>query len=365
MKPGPPFYRLFAAATALFRRPPARDSGKTPRLLVIRRNRMGDMICTLPLLWALRRKFPQAHLAVACDAPGFPIAQACPAVDEVILLKGSWNRWLAIVKNARLLQDYDAVIAAKAGFDQRLAVLARLTNAPQRIGYETAEASSFYTDPVAISSDLGKKHQVEAMLGLFAPFGEIPAFDSSTDFRLRLPSSAIYFADKTLANGPLAGAKQLVLINLSSTSRLKFRSEDFAFLAAELARQPGVAVGLVGLPSDQARARHMAAEIGGPVVAISTPGPLELAALLQRASAFLTAEGGAAHLAATAGTPSVVLWSEGPFEKWHSRAANHVFLWHENGEITIARERVWKALAAILSLEGRAATFDSRPDFVA
>jgi heptosyltransferase-3 len=365
MKPGPPFYRLFAAATALFRRPPARDSGKTPRLLVIRRNRMGDMICTLPLLWALRRKFPQAHLAVACDAPGFPIAQACPAVDEVILLKGSWNRWLAIVKNARLLQDYDAVIAAKAGFDQRLAVLARLTNAPQRIGYETAEASSFYTDPVAISSDLGKKHQVEAMLGLFAPFGEIPAFDSSTDFRLRLPSSAIYFADKTLANGPLAGAKQLVLINLSSTSRLKFRSEDFAFLAAELARQPGVAVGLVGLPSDQARARHMAAEIGGPVVAISTPGPLELAALLQRASAFLTAEGGAAHLAATAGTPSVVLWSEGPFEKWHSRAANHVFLWHEIGEITIARERVWKALAAILSLEGRAATFDSRPDFVA
>ncbi|HEY0256557.1 MAG TPA: hypothetical protein VGC39_03860, partial [Candidatus Methylacidiphilales bacterium] len=45
----------------------------SPRILVIRRNRMGDMICTLPLLHALRKGYPTAHLTVACDPAGAPI----------------------------------------------------------------------------------------------------------------------------------------------------------------------------------------------------------------------------------------------------------------------------------------------------
>jgi heptosyltransferase-3 len=346
MKPGFLFLRLLAAPLALFDRHPR---GAGPRILVIRRNRMGDMICTLPLLQALRRKFPQSHLTVACDAPGYPIARACSAVNEVVVLKPAWNRWLAIGRNAQSLQGYDWVIAAKAGFDQRLALLARLTNAKRRVGYEAPGHSSFYTDPVAIPAGLGQMHQIEATLGLLVPLGADAAFDPAVDLKLTLPASAINFADAVLASEPLAGIKQLVLINLSSTTRLKFRNEDFASIAAELGRKPGVGVGLVGLPADQPRARQMAAESGGRVVAISTPGPLELAALLQRASVFLTAEGGAAHLATTVSAPSVVLWSEGPFEKWHSRAGNHVFLWHENGWPTIRRERVWDALNDFLA----------------
>ncbi len=319
------------------------------RVLVIRRNRMGDMICTLPLLYALRRAFPEAHLAVACDARGLPIAQVCPAVNEAILLQGGWNRWLAVIGNARRLRGYDLVIAAKVGFDRRLATLARLTDAPRRIGYENAETSSYYTHPVPIPPALEATHQIEATLGLLTPLGMAATFDASTDLRLALPPTALAFADSVLADGPLAGVEKLALFNLSSTTRLKFCDEDFAALAAELAARPQLGVGLVGLPGDRERARAMAARAGKRCAAIFTPGPLELAAVLQRAAVLLTGEGGAAHLAGAVGTPAVVLWSEGPFAKWHSRAANHVVLRLKPGAEAFSRERVRAALGEVVS----------------
>src|SRR5580658_7636658 len=91
----------------------------TPRILVVRRHRMGDMIYTLPLLHALRRHYPQAHLAVACDPAGEPIARACNVIDEVIVLSSSGNRWLSLLGDTTRLQNFDWVIAAKGGFDRR------------------------------------------------------------------------------------------------------------------------------------------------------------------------------------------------------------------------------------------------------
>ena len=177
-----------------------------PRILVIRRNRMGDMIYTLPLLHALRRHFPQAHLTVACDPLGAPIAQACPAVNDVIVLEPGWNPWQAAFKNAARLQNYDWVIAAKGGFDRRLAVLTRLTNAAIRIGFERPadRPSAYYTDPVALPGEPHEEHQVDTLLRLLKPVGLVKPTGFTVDLSLRLPDSAREFAAEILARPPFA-----------------------------------------------------------------------------------------------------------------------------------------------------------------
>jgi ADP-heptose:LPS heptosyltransferase len=339
------FARALAASLRLAQRRPPRAVCDDPRILVIRRNRMGDMICTLPLLRALRRQFPAARLTVACDAAGVPIAQACSAVDEVIPLRRGWQLWEAPVRSSRQWQDFDWVIAAKAGFDRRLASLARLTNAARRIGYEDAPVSDFYTDPVPVPADLWQMHQVEATLQLLAPLGIAPPPDPVADLKLDLPASATAFAD---ALAPSWKGRALVLINISSTSPLRFSDDDFAELAAGLSARGDLSVALVGLPADLSRAERMAERSVDRVSVLATPGPLELAALIACARVLVTGEGGAAHLAAATGTPAVVLWSEAPFEKWHSRGANHVFVRTEPGEETIPLARVRDALAAHL-----------------
>jgi ADP-heptose:LPS heptosyltransferase len=329
--------------------PPADDAG---RFLVIRRNRMGDMICTLPLLHALRQAFPQAHLAVACDAPGAPIATASGVVDHVIIL-GSIGG-LGAFRAARRLQDYTCVLAAKGGFDRRLARFTRLTNAPRRIGFDAAP-SIYYTDP--LPSPAWDTHQIDSLLALLAPLRIAPALPAPLP-RLEIPSAAREFTRRLLAGAGILPTSKIVLINISSTAPLRFRDHDFVTLAQRIAVAERVATVLfVAAPSDQPRARALAARCAsGRVATAATPGPLELGALMQQASLLVTPEGGAAHFAAALGLPALVLWSEGPFEKWHSRAENHSFLRPAPDEKFITFDQVWPALQPLLGREGPASS---------
>src|SRR5476651_615136 len=228
-----PFLDLVALPLKLRRRRRPRRHPENPRILVIRRNRMGDMIYTLPLLHALRRHFPQAHLTVACDPLGAPIAQACPAVNDVIVLEPGWNPWQAALKNAARLQDYDWVIAAKGGFDRRLAVLTRLTNAAIRIGFERRadRPSAYYTDPVALPGDPHEEHQIETLLRLLKPVGLVKPTEFTVDLSLRVPDASEEFAAEILSKPPFAPSHRYMLMNFSSTVGLKFREEDFIALA--------------------------------------------------------------------------------------------------------------------------------------
>jgi ADP-heptose:LPS heptosyltransferase len=338
---------LVALPFRLRRRRQPQRSPSDPRILVIRRNRMGDMIYTLPLLHTLRRHYPKAHLTVACDPLGAPIARACAAVDDVIVLEQGWNPWQAALKNAARLQDYDWAIAAKGGFDRRLALLTRLTNAAVRIGFERRadRPSAYFTEPVALPAEPHEEHQIDTLLRLLKPLGLLKVTGLTVDLSLSVPESSKQFAAEILARPPFSEAGRFMLINISSTVGLKFREEDFIALAERVLGSTDFAIGLVAAPADQQKAREIAFCMGSNRIAsVDTPGPLDLAALLERAAFLLTPEGGAAHLAATVGRPAIVLWSEGPFKKWHSRGRNHAFVHAEPGEQTIPVDRVWQAL---------------------
>jgi ADP-heptose:LPS heptosyltransferase len=325
-----------------------RLDARDPRILVIRRNRMGDMIYTLPLLHAIRRHFPEAHLTVACDPLGAAIARACEAVNEVIVLKRSWNPWQAVLTNAASLQDYDWVIAAKGGFDRRLAMLTRLTNAALRIGFEPATSSAYYTDPVSLPENPNEEHQIETLLRLLKPLGLLHPTPFTINLSLRIPEESVAFAKEACGEAPFVG-NRIVLINFSSTVGLKFREQDFIELGRRILSATEAAIGFVAAPLDQQKAREIAFCIASKrIAAIDTPGPLDLAALLEKASVLITPEGGAAHLAAAVGTPALVLWSEGPFKKWYSRGRRHAFVHAEPGEEYIPLERVWQALQPFL-----------------
>lgn len=342
---------LIAAPLRLRRSYAPRSNATDPRILVIRRNRMGDMIYTLPLLHALRRHFPQAHICVACDPRGAPIAQACEAVNEVLVLEPGWNSWQAIVLNAFYLQNYDWVIAAKGGFDRRLATLARLTNAALRIGFEPPRGrpSAYYTDPVPIPTGTQDEHQVDTLLRLLKPLGLMTTTGISTEMKLRVPDDAREFANAVLAEPPFAPHPRYMVINFSSTVPLKFREEDFIALMRRLLTSTELVMALVAAPMDQQKVHEIGDCMASKrILAIQTPGPLELAALMERSAFLLTPEGGCAHLAAAMGTPALVLWSEGPFKKWYSRGKNHSYVHAEAGEKVIPLERVWTALQPYL-----------------
>jgi ADP-heptose:LPS heptosyltransferase len=313
---------------------------------------ISDFVHTLPLLHALRRHYPKAHMTVACEPCGVALAQACKAVDEVVVLEEAGNFWLTARKNAAKLRHYDWALVAKDGYDPYLATLCRLTNAPIRIGFErnANRPSPHFTDPVELPAKAGDEHQVETLLRLLKPLGLVRPTTHTVDLSLRLPDSAREFVNHAMSDPPFSTCQRPVLICLSGWHPVRFLEEDFIALLTRLLGSTDHVIGLVAAPLDQQKAHEIAVCMGSKrVAAVDIPGSLELAAFLETALCVITPEGDAAHLAAAVGRPTVVLWSDRPFKKWSSRGKRQIFVHREPGEKTIPVERVWKALEPFLT----------------
>ena len=75
-------------------------AGDRPRIALIRLGAMGDCIYTLPLVSALKARFPDAELAWIVEAQHQEIPRLHPGVDEVIAVdtkrwrREMFSRWL-------------------------------------------------------------------------------------------------------------------------------------------------------------------------------------------------------------------------------------------------------------------------------
>jgi ADP-heptose:LPS heptosyltransferase len=310
------------------------------RILVIRRNRMGDMICTLPLLRALREKFPQATLKVVCDELGAPIAQACEAVDEVVVLKKGFNRLHTRFRNRRQLRNRDLTIGVKVGFDKTLAALIRCSGARYQIGFADDAKASIYTHPVPLPPF--NEHQIDSCLRLLEPLG---IKQPKLDLHLELPAKAIEFAEELATKNKFAG-RSIVIFNLSYNRAAAWPLENFAELGRLVLQSTNGLIGLSCLPKDYLPAEKLRSQLNSDSVFILQPTtPLELAAVLRKTNLLVTPEGGAAHLAATTATPAIVLWPlHGVIDKWQSRCASHHQIRSKDSLADISVAEVWAVI---------------------
>ena len=80
------------------------------QILVIRRDNIGDLVCTTPLLTALRRQYPQAWIGVLANSYNAPVLQGNPDLDAVFCYRklkhvdGGWGeKWRALVERWQML----------------------------------------------------------------------------------------------------------------------------------------------------------------------------------------------------------------------------------------------------------------------
>src|SRR4029079_1104329 len=108
---------------------------------------IGDVVFTTPAIPALRRPFPQAHLAYLVEEQAAPIVIGNPHLDEVIIIPLTFGlrRVADDLKIGRELRRraFDVVIDFHGG--PRGSWLTWLTGAPERIGYTVVGRSWMYT----------------------------------------------------------------------------------------------------------------------------------------------------------------------------------------------------------------------------
>jgi heptosyltransferase-3 len=187
------------------------------KVLVIKRDKIGDMLLTTPLLARLKAALPQAETHLLANDYNAWVVAGNPHVDRVwvyrrvrhagrVSLGAAWQwLWQGL---ALRRERYDWVIVAN-GDESPRAIRRGLSLRGARVVARCADATKYpgLTDP--LPPDVSS-HEMDRLLALLAPLGiSLPAEKTFPAYRLPVESSA--FAQSWLAERGLAPGKYLVL----------------------------------------------------------------------------------------------------------------------------------------------------------
>ena len=300
------------APLAWRRRRPAVDRPR--RILLLRLERIGDLLMALGAIRAARQAWPEAEIDLVVGSWNLPIAGLIRDVTRVETLDAPWLArgagglsWPALLGRARTWRGrYDLAINFEP--DIRSNILAWRTRAPTRVGYWTGGGGKLLTGASAYSPtahvSMNARRLVAHAAGLPPP---LDRFRTRAQRRLTPPPDAEQRVHALLHErpGPFIG------IHASGGRESKqWHPDRFAEVARALSRTYGATIVLTGSQDDRPLVDLVRASLAG-VPAVDLTGQLdlpELAALVGRIDLLVSSDTGPMHLAAAMATPVVALY---------------------------------------------------------
>jgi heptosyltransferase I len=285
---------------------PLRDC-QAARVALIKPSALGDIVHSLPVLTALRQRFPQAHLTWVVNRGYEPLLQGHPDLDATLPFDRTSSRAgllqasLGYAQFLRRLRArrFDLVVDLQGLLRSGLMTLA--SGAARRVGLSTAREGAVwcYTDVVTVADF----HAVHAVDRYWLVAEALGAGAGPKRFRVPLTEPARQWAAALLRDAP----RPWLVLGVGSRWRTKrWPPEHFAALARQAQQHFGGTAVFVGSRDEAGLARKTAALLTGPVRDVTGRTTLpQLAALLDRADVMAANDTGPLHLAAALGRPVV------------------------------------------------------------
>jgi heptosyltransferase-3 len=281
------------------------------RILVVRTDRLGDVILTLPVVTALRRCFPDAHLAFLAGRYAGAIVEGYPPLNEMLWYDGEGGLVPFRVMAARLREcRFDTAIVVHPTL--RLALLTFLARIPVRIGTGYRYYSFLFNRRVYMHRKTAERHEAEYNLDLLSPLGCTPPRRRAIEVPPEIPASARARASSLLEKAGVSG-RFVVIHPGSGGSAREWPLENFSALACRIIEGMNLAVVVTGTGRESSLGEKIVRASSGRAANLS--GKLdvrELAALLEKASFLVANSTGPLHLGVAVGTPVLGLYPQIP-----------------------------------------------------
>jgi len=321
-----PIERLLAAAVdapGRLRAPApagAIDLATVRDVLVLRLDRIGDVLMALPALADLRRALPSARIRLAVGRWSEEVASMAP-VDDVILWSAAWagragegaEGRLSLARKARALAAQPPDVAIDLQGDVRAAFLMRLTSARARVGYANTGGGSWLTHLVPLDETVSWVEQNRRAIEVVAG----PRRETGTAAHVAADPG---WAAALLQREGLTGQRPLIAIHPSGGRAIKQWPVDrWREVARRLQEELGATVVVTGGAGDAALARALGEGLPRPVIDLA--GRLsvtETMAVIGGLDLFLSPDTGPMHMACVMGTPSVAVFGPSAAERYSS-----------------------------------------------
>ena len=284
------------------------------RYLIVRLTALGDILHTLPAVAAIRAAHKKARIDWVVERKWAPVLEGSPAISEVIPFdRDSVFGALTCVRRLRQ-KNYTCAIDFQGLY--KSSVLAMLSAAPRRIGFERGSAREegaalFYTERVTPTG----RHVAELNYSLAEKTGA--SRPARPEYPLRIPAGGAASVRARLAE---RGIEHYIVVGPGGSWRAKcWPAERYGVFCREFEKRHGLPAIMIHGPGEESFAEEAcrAAHPAMPVVMRTTIE--ELTGLLAHARCVVAADSGPLHLAAALGKPVVGLYGptdpgrNGPF----------------------------------------------------
>ncbi len=295
---------------------------RSPRILIVRLSAVGDLVQTLPVLCAVRERFPEAFIGWVVQDRIAPLIEGHRALDEMITVPRRWMRSPSeCMKIHRRLRSLRFDMAIDVQSLTKSALLAWLSGARWRIGFGGAAGRELSQ---CLNTDLvhpTAKHMVDRYLQLLWPLGI-----RRVEARFDLPETAAEAeaARQTVRNVGLEGPFAMINPGAGWPSKL-WPAGRYAAVARHLSKRwalPSLVV-WAGAEEKALAEQVVAASEGASQMAPAT-SLRQLASLARQARLFVGADTGPLHIAAAVDTPCVGLYGPWPAERHGPYGQGHI-----------------------------------------
>lgn len=287
------------------------SSDNPRRILLLKPCCIGDVVLTTPLLGALRRAYPQAHITWAVGTYSAPAIAVHPALDAILPTGPAANPartpagLLALARQIRAGRFDLAVVPDRSPL---LGLAVRLAGVPIRAGLDSAGRGRFYTVKAPIDP-AEARHEADIYLDVARALGI-----DTADCWANIPVSEAQAAALPLPDSARQG---LIVIHAGGgqnpgMTMLEKRPpvELLAIVAAKAAAQAHRRIAIIGGSGDRERADalHEALPGANPISLVNAFKLPELAALARVTTLLIGPDTGVLHLMAAAGAPTVMIF---------------------------------------------------------
>ena len=313
---------------------------KVESILVLRYDRIGDMVVTTPLFKALRERFPEVKISVLASQSNAKIIENNPNINQVYVFPASLIKRLMLLAKLRA-EQFSLLIDLEHNLIWHIIFHIRVIN-PKWV------ASSFKFDrygvnpkSLALFSLIAKTRASGAMAEIYMGIAQaLGVLRNDGDLRYQLICSA---KNMTYALAVLGDKKSFVVgINLlGSKTGWEIRKEDCARICKDiLRRRPETKILLFSTPSSFEETGQLVEAINMPSISLLRPTDdvMDAAAVISKLDLLITPDTSLTHIACAFDTPLVTVnpKSDAVFANWRPL--------HPSGRVKVIFSKYEKSL---------------------
>jgi heptosyltransferase-2 len=293
-------------------------------ILIVRTDRIGDVVLSLPMAELVKKKYPECKVAYFIRNYTSSLIDGNPFIDEVIIAEESEGKIL-LVKNLKKikLKNFDSCIVVNPTLN--ISLMMFLAGIKNRIGTGYRWYSFLFNRKVYEHRKYAQKHELEYNVNLLGKIGiDNDGFLKEIDFHLKIDEKSSAKVNSILSEKGFSSANKIVIVHPGSGgSSVDLPKEKLIELTRLISKIKNVTIVITGSKNEVELSKEF--EVGETVVNLA--GQLDLSllkALIKKANIFISNSTGPMHIAAALGVhvigffPKILSCSQkrwGPYTK--------------------------------------------------